>query len=1366
MLINLKSKTSLPKTNSIQTVYKQYYLSDSNTELVGGEWQNSLTSIPEGKYCWTRDVYVYTNGTVKHLNVSLLINDYTQVTSQKEYGYTILDWTSTDDIQDLPLGTGAWRHGMKLWSRIRTDFLANTGEIVKPAEFDEDETYYTFSLTTDTTFQTGKNYYVVSGEVYKIAEVEEGEEIPLNTYYEEHLVEEPVEEDFDTYFIKRETVPSIYGSWIQEFELTDSLERNCQFAFSFESNTFVKDLKSTKPITNSPYQITIVNRGYGDFAPTIEISYPYPVDSTKAFISNGILFIKENTDYERIEVTLKDSRANEIEAFKAPDFSLSIKANDITKYNEFYGSATDYPENPSQGDSFNLIGDGIVTPYTYDNDSWIEITQYNHFRYSPQASQCVSAYTVLVGEDEYKDFNFSIDSYKSIFSNSQNIQSLASNKIELYSVNEDKMGDIRSHGYTTGKEDRENRNLLTDEFGYIIDKDGNRIEYSGSEITLTEVKAFDEDEYQLFLETCTNVVAGSFDKGQAGFYVSANGEGRFSEVYMRDATIVGGTINSHALISRYASAGEQVEGVLDSQHYLKYSDLYGKIVSTFPTDGIYPKQADIFSMKDTERNIDVTSKIAYKKVANASGSANLYNSSFTNGTITPTLISGNDIKKYINTKNDPYGLTTTLAGNVIAHNGTISYKAKWKLQSMASAMSNNYKYTGMSLIENGVTTGLTGVVKIPRNITPSTVLYAGNSGSWASLTGQNWIYFDHKANVTVTYSNNSSVKAWITCYLSADAGGTSHTFWDSTTVSKGNSVSATFNCGPGWLYCNIDSNAVSPTNSKHPVSASQSAITYGDAGYGWNYIGDGNDRILFLTRNENNLGQTAVIKKTIAVSDIAIEKDSYYLTGGSLPSSNYQATGTISWNNQYYADGVSFLDSNKEPLIHFNASRILKGTTQISGVVKVDDEDDGDITLNYEDSTLLDLVRYGKFTGLFTNGNPTPPFTMFGTTHEIDDVPVTNALKWTKLDTSSFSADGYTEVENYSYEWDNKTLSVFQNLQLVHSLNIEDYVILANTYFDIDFTPLANNDDIQVNDIVPMEGAVSKNVGTADNPFNNGHFLNLFASVINSDTIDSPTINNIIDNLSGFRTKVVSAGGATYIYINTLRPLSNLYERMGFLIYSNHNGNVSFGYLHTGSTNESGVFVPTYYPIVGYIPSIKGVNINGLKGICIGHYSWDSVRIISVESANFEIYSSDSSTIYPIVSNGTVNDTNHPVGSIYISVDSTSPASLFGGSWSQIDEGYALWTVTSGAGNYTDAGLPNITGSFISSGGGGGAMVNTGEAYGYGPDAHSYAYHPQSMSFYASSGEVHNGSYRNDIYGKSDTVKPPAYTVYAWVRTA
>ena len=56
-----------------------------------------------------------------------------------------------------------------------------------------------------------------------------------------------------------------------------------------------------------------------------------------------------------------------------------------------------------------------------------------------------------------------------------------------------------------------------------------------------------------------------------------------------------------------------------------------------------------------------------------------------------------------------------------------------------------------------------------------------------------------------------------------------------------------------------------------------------------------------------------------------------------------------------------------------------------------------------------------------------------------------------------------------------------------------------------------------------------------------------------------------------------------------------------------------------------------------------------------------------------------------------------PVGSIYQSTARTSPAALFGGTWQEIAQNRVLMGAGSGhaAGSTVEAGLPNITGSFV-----------------------------------------------------------------------
>ena len=169
---------------------------------------------------------------------------------------------------------------------------------------------------------------------------------------------------------------------------------------------------------------------------------------------------------------------------------------------------------------------------------------------------------------------------------------------------------------------------------------------------------------------------------------------------------------------------------------------------------------------------------------------------------------------------------------------------------------------------------------------------------------------------------------------------------------------------------------------------------------------------------------------------------------------------------------------------------------------------------------------------------------------------------------------------------------------------------------------------------------------------------------------------------------------------------------------------------------------------------------------------------------NFNVYTkteSDASYVkLPTVDATQLIDLIYPIGSIYMSVTQTSPASFLGGTWTALEEGKALWTTTTAStgGATIDAGLPNITGSF-QVGRANASYWDIVGAYGafnytdYGTSFKlSYASMDnrasyQTASFNASSGEQKtDGTISNDVYGKSDTVQPPAIRVYAWQRAS
>lgn len=123
----------------------------------------------------------------------------------------------------------------------------------------------------------------------------------------------------------------------------------------------------------------------------------------------------------------------------------------------------------------------------------------------------------------------------------------------------------------------------------------------------------------------------------------------------------------------------------------------------------------------------------------------------------------------------------------------------------------------------------------------------------------------------------------------------------------------------------------------------------------------------------------------------------------------------------------------------------------------------------------------------------------------------------------------------------------------------------------------------------------------------------------------------------------------------------------------------------------------------------------------------------------------------------------YPVGSIFQTVSTTSPAALFGGTWQEIAFNRVLMGAGNGhaAGTTVEAGLPNITGSFV-------ADVKKGE--------HKVSGAFTAGDLIASTGEYNSfsdvykfsldASKSNAIYGRSATVQPAAYYVHIWKRVA
>lgn len=127
----------------------------------------------------------------------------------------------------------------------------------------------------------------------------------------------------------------------------------------------------------------------------------------------------------------------------------------------------------------------------------------------------------------------------------------------------------------------------------------------------------------------------------------------------------------------------------------------------------------------------------------------------------------------------------------------------------------------------------------------------------------------------------------------------------------------------------------------------------------------------------------------------------------------------------------------------------------------------------------------------------------------------------------------------------------------------------------------------------------------------------------------------------------------------------------------------------------------------------------------------------------------------------------YPVGSIFQTVSTTSPAELFGGTWQEIAQNRVLMGASSthAAGTTVEAGLPNLKGSssgvastaYPNLSNSGALSINTNNSGLAGYEGGSYGSNC-TVSFDASKS--------NAIYGRSSTVQPAAYYVHIWHRVA
>ncbi len=126
----------------------------------------------------------------------------------------------------------------------------------------------------------------------------------------------------------------------------------------------------------------------------------------------------------------------------------------------------------------------------------------------------------------------------------------------------------------------------------------------------------------------------------------------------------------------------------------------------------------------------------------------------------------------------------------------------------------------------------------------------------------------------------------------------------------------------------------------------------------------------------------------------------------------------------------------------------------------------------------------------------------------------------------------------------------------------------------------------------------------------------------------------------------------------------------------------------------------------------------------------------------------------------------------WISVDSTSPAALFGGTWEEIASDRVLMgaSYAHAAGTTVEAGLPNITGSLIETEAESSPFRGSKASLSKSGALKFTEVNTDWGGYSGMSGSTYNinfdASLSNPIYGRSYTVQPAAYYVHIWRRVA
>ena len=259
------------------------------------------------------------------------------------------------------------------------------------------------------------------------------------------------------------------------------------------------------------------------------------------------------------------------------------------------------------------------------------------------------------------------------------------------------------------------------------------------------------------------------------------------------------------------------------------------------------------------------------------------------------------------------------------------------------------------------------------------------------------------------------------------------------------------------------------------------------------------------------------------------------------------------------------------------------------------------------------------------------------------------------------------------------------------------------------------------------------------------HFQEPLVSGTNIKTINNVSVlgNGNIDTSETF----------TIIYdVTTLQEIQDNIENKAILFKSSASSSTCYPAIafSVPSGYQIRVFSGQYY-------TIYAVSSSGWTTGTQYDYQYTSNLVTSISSSSTDTKYPSAKSVIELLK------TIYPVGSVYLSTNSTCPLSSLFGTWTLVSSGKALWTGTGSNGNTTiAAGLPNIKGKIQ------GETPTLSGAFTLSSSFSTKNTVGSTGSGAPTRGEISfSAASSNSIYSDSvTTVQPPAYVVNVWRRTA